>query len=103
MIYSFYTLAVVVVLEGSWYFLCVIVVFVVLYDFQLEREKTNGRGWFNMPAPDLTEEKKNDLLVIQMRRALDPKRFYKGPDRKGLPKYFQVCGITELCIIIINY
>ena len=52
---------------------------------------TKGKGWYNMPATELTEDKKNELMVIQMRGALDPKRFYKGPDIRGaLPKYFQV-------------
>ena len=55
-----------------------------------------------MPAPDVTEEMKNDLLVLQMRRALDPKRFYKAPDRKGLPKYFQVCVQYQfICVKIL--
>jgi len=57
----------------------------------MEREMTKGRGWYNMPMAEMTEEKKNDLMVIQMRKVLDPKRFYKGPDIRGaLPKYVQV-------------
>ena len=52
--------------------------------------KTKGKGWYNMPAPEMTEEKKNDLEVLQMRKALDPKRFYKKTDIRALPKYFQV-------------
>lgn len=44
-----------------------------------------------MPAPEMTEEKKNDLLAIQMRGGLYADRFFKkGSDTKGLPKYFQV-------------
>lgn len=43
-----------------------------------------------MPAPEVTEEVKNDLKILQMRAALDPKRFYKKNDLKVLPKYFQV-------------
>lgn len=58
---------------------------------QMERATTKGRGWYNMPMAEMTEEKKNDLMVIQMRKVLDPKRFYKGPDIRGaLPKYVQV-------------
>lgn len=60
-----------------------------------ERDKTKGFGWFNMPAPEMTEEKKNDLLVIQMRQALDPKHFYKRSASKGNPKYFQVGTFVE--------
>ena len=61
---------------------------------QKQRAETKGQGWYNMPATELTEERKNDLMVIQMRRALDPKRFYKAPDLKTLPKYFQVSKPT---------
>lgn len=44
-----------------------------------------------MPAPEMTEEKKNDLIAIQMRGGLYADRFFKkGSDTKGLPKYFQV-------------
>lgn len=57
---------------------------------QKEREKTKGKDWFNMPATEITEEIENDLKVLQMRKALDPKHFYKKNDLKVLPKYFQV-------------
>ncbi|CAH1793183.1 unnamed protein product [Owenia fusiformis] len=60
-----------------------------------EREKTKGSKWFNMPAPELTEEVKNDLTVLQMRKVLDPKRFYKGNDTRSLPKYFQMGTVVE--------
>jgi hypothetical protein len=43
-----------------------------------------------MAAPEMTAEKKNDLMVLHMRKALDPKRFYKNNDTLSLPKYFQV-------------
>jgi hypothetical protein len=44
-----------------------------------------------MPAPEITEEKKNDLIAIQMRGGLYADKFFKrGSDTKGLPKYFQV-------------
>jgi len=55
-----------------------------------EREKTKGSDWFDMKAPEITEEVKRDLEVLQMRGALDPKRFYKKNDRSVLPKYFQI-------------
>lgn len=55
-----------------------------------------------MPAPELTEEKKNDLLAIQMRGGLYADKFFKkGNDTKGLPKYFQVrysSLMLNLCI-----
>ncbi|XP_016151517.1 deoxynucleotidyltransferase terminal-interacting protein 2-like isoform X1 [Sinocyclocheilus grahami] len=60
-----------------------------------EREKTTGDGWFNMRAPELTEEFKNDLKALKMRSAMDPKRFYKKNDREGFPKYFQVGTVVD--------
>ncbi|NXG61028.1 TDIF2 protein, partial [Hemiprocne comata] len=60
-----------------------------------EREKTTGDGWFGMKAPEITSELKNDLKVLKMRAALDPKHFYKKNDRDGLPKYFQVGTVVD--------
>ena len=60
----------------------------------MEREKVVGPKWFNMPAPELTPEIKNDLKIIQMRNSLDPTHYYKSSDWKKPPKYFQV----SICI-----
>ncbi|KAK2576734.1 hypothetical protein KPH14_005387 [Odynerus spinipes] len=60
-----------------------------------EREKTKGKEWFNLPAPELTDEIKHDLQVIQMRSVLDPKHFYKKNDLKALPKYFQIGKVVD--------
>ena len=57
---------------------------------QQERSKTKGSDWFDMKAPEVTEEVKRDLEVLQMRNAIDPKKFYKKNDRNVLPKFFQV-------------
>ena len=52
---------------------------------------TAGAGWGHMTAPEMTQEVKRELLVVKMRGALDPKKFYRSSDhKKGLPKYFQV-------------
>ncbi|XP_050413260.1 deoxynucleotidyltransferase terminal-interacting protein 2 [Patella vulgata] len=59
------------------------------------REMTKGKKWFDLPATGLTEEKKNSLMVLQMRKALDPKRFYKSNDLKDFPKYFQFGKVVE--------
>ena len=63
---------------------------------KLQKEKANSKGknWFDMKAPEMTEEQKNDLKILQMRHALDPKSFYKKNDLKNLPKFFQV----NLCL-----
>lgn len=60
-----------------------------------EKQMTKGKGWFDMKAPEMTDEAKNDLTVLQMRRALDPKRFYKSNDIKALPKFFQFGKVIE--------
>ena len=64
--------------------------YALCFHAQEERAKTTGDGWFNMKAPEMTEELKNDLKAIQMRSAMDPKRFYKKNDREGFSKYLQV-------------
>jgi hypothetical protein len=60
-----------------------------------EREKTKGKDWFDMPAPEMTEERKLDLELLQMRGALDPKRFYKRSDMRETPKYFQIGTVVD--------
>lgn len=69
----------------------------ILYTFvfKIERSKTKGKGWFNMSAPELTEERENDLKILQMRSVLDPKHFYKKNDLKVLPKYYQVKTLDQ--------
>ena len=38
-------------------------------------ETIKGKHWFNMPAPEMTEEIKNDLKVMRMSSVLYPKKF----------------------------
>ncbi|KAF9432089.1 hypothetical protein BGZ76_011273 [Entomortierella beljakovae] len=62
-----------------------------------EREKTAGKGWFDLPQQVLTPELKRDLQILKLRNVLDPKRFYKR-EEKGkpkFPKYFQVGTIIQ--------
>jgi hypothetical protein len=54
-----------------------------------------GKGWFNLPAPEITPELKQDLKAIQLRSIIDPSRFYKKLDRKKLPKYFHIGTIQD--------
>lgn len=62
---------------------------------EIERERTKGNDWFNLPATEMTEERQQDLEIIQMRDALDTKTHYKKNDRFVLPKYFQVGTVIE--------
>ncbi|XP_026160839.1 deoxynucleotidyltransferase terminal-interacting protein 2 [Mastacembelus armatus] len=63
-----------------------------------EREKSTGDGWFNMKAPELTQELKGDLQVLKMRGSMDSKRFYKKNDRDGFPKYFQIGTVEDSAV-----
>lgn len=57
---------------------------------------TAGAAWGHMRAPTLTAELKRELLLVKMRDAIDPKRFYRSADGgKALPKYFQMGTIVE--------
>ncbi|KAK7027297.1 Deoxynucleotidyltransferase terminal-interacting protein 2 [Halocaridina rubra] len=62
---------------------------------KLERIKTKGPGWFDMKAPEMTEEVKHDLQILQMRPVLDKTRPFKNKDLKVMPKYFQMGKIIE--------
>ena len=53
------------------------------------------RGWFELPAMQVTDEVKRDLRLLHLRSALDPKRFYKGFDQTKFPKYFQLGTVVE--------
>lgn len=59
------------------------------------REKSAGRGWYEMQAPEVTSELKNDLKLLRMRNALDPSRHYKASDWRKLPRYFQVGKVVS--------
>jgi len=43
--------------------------------------KTLGKGWFDIAPAKLDEGLRADMKVVQMRNYLDPKRFYKNPDK----------------------
>ncbi|KAK9688797.1 hypothetical protein RND81_09G011600 [Saponaria officinalis] len=58
---------------------------------------TAGNKWFDMPAPVITPELKQDLQLLKLRNVMDPKRHYKKSDTKlkTLPKYFQIGTVVE--------
>ncbi|RUS82170.1 hypothetical protein EGW08_010052 [Elysia chlorotica] len=60
-----------------------------------EREKTLGKKWFEMRAPEVDDSTRMDMEMIRMRGVLDPKRFYKHNDRGALPKYFQMGTVVD--------
>ncbi|KFD48813.1 hypothetical protein M513_10297 [Trichuris suis] len=62
---------------------------------QLEREKTMGAKWFQLPATEMNEERKRDLKVLQLRDAIDPTIHYRRNYRKQLPKYFEIGRVVD--------
>ncbi len=46
-----------------------------------EKTKTLGKGWFDMAPMELSDKAKRDLKIIRLRNFIDPKRFYKNPDK----------------------
>ncbi|KAI8380969.1 Fcf2 pre-rRNA processing-domain-containing protein [Radiomyces spectabilis] len=59
------------------------------------REKTTGKGWFDMEKPEITPEIKRDLQILKMRHVLDRKRHYKKMGKRADPTYFQVGTVVE--------
>jgi hypothetical protein len=45
--------------------------------------ETLGKGWFDMQPMKLDSKMKQEIRMIQMRNYVDPKRFYKNPDKIG--------------------
>jgi len=64
----------------------------------LEKAKTKGKNWFDLPATELTKETEMDLKLIRMRKVLNRKQFFKKFDTgAALPKYFQVGVAFIVC------
>jgi hypothetical protein len=57
---------------------------------RLEREKTAGKEWYDLPAHEITPEVAKDIQLLNMRDALDPKRHYKRNSGVDKLKYFHV-------------
>lgn len=45
------------------------------------KRTTLGKGWFDLEPMEMTDELRRDLKMIKMRSYVDPKRFYKAPDK----------------------
>lgn len=62
---------------------------------QKVKEDTAGPNWFNMKAPEMTTELKQEVSALMLRRYLDPKHFYKKNDMQKPPKFFQIGTILD--------
>ena len=60
-----------------------------------ENQKTTGPKWFNMRAPELTTELKQELKAVQLGKLSEPFQFHKKNDRKGYAKFFQIGTIQD--------
>ena len=80
------------IVQKIYYIVCCVCVCVCVCvsTVQEAREKSAGKGWYEIEAPQMTPELQNDLKLLRMRNALDPSQHYKGSDWKRLPRYFQV-------------
>jgi hypothetical protein len=59
------------------------------------KKESAGKGWFNLPATELTDDIKNDFRLLRNRNALYRDRFYKKESGNMFPKYFQVGTVIE--------
>ena len=60
-----------------------------------ENKNSTGPKWFNMKAPELTTELKQELKAVQLGKLSQPFQFHKKSDRKGYAKFFQIGTIQD--------
>ena len=60
-----------------------------------ENKRTTGPKWFNMKAPELTTELKQELKAVQLGNLSQPFQFHKKNDRKRYAKFFQIGTIQD--------
>ena len=60
-----------------------------------ENKNSTGPKWFNMKAPELTTELKQELKAVQLGKLSEPFQFHKKSDRKGYAKFFQIGTIQD--------
>jgi hypothetical protein len=51
---------------------------------------TAGPDWYDMPAPVMTPELRDDLRLLSLRSALDPSRHYKKGDKPVSSRFLQI-------------
>lgn len=60
-----------------------------------ERKNSTGPMWFNMKAPEMTPELKNELKALQLKSYIDPFNFKKKNDKTKQEKFFQIGTIQD--------
>ena len=59
------------------------------------QEKSLGNKWGEMKKQEINPELESDLTILQLRKFMNPKSFFKSSENKALPKYFQTGTIVE--------
>lgn len=60
-----------------------------------DRKNSTGPMWFNMKAPEMTPELKNELKALQLKSYIDPFNFKKKNDKAKQEKFFQIGTIQD--------
>ena len=60
-----------------------------------EMKNSTGPMWFNMTAPEMTPELKEDLKAMQVKQYTDATQFFKKNDKKKLAKFFKIGTIQD--------
>jgi len=55
---------------------------------QGRKQKAKEREWYELPTQVITPELKVNLQALQLRRFMNPSRFYKTSDQKSVPQEF---------------
>ena len=69
---------------------------------KIDRSKASlGKGWFDMAPKEIDGDMRADMKMVSMRNYLDPKRFYKNPDK--MKKVLGVGTVIEGYVIVRGY
>lgn len=60
-----------------------------------QEKATTKEGWFDMKAPEMTEELEADIEAMQMRGSTASWSAYKKKDHKNTPKFFQIATVED--------
>mmetsp|Transcript_35392 Transcript_35392/g.78562 ORF Transcript_35392/g.78562 Transcript_35392/m.78562 type:complete len:410 (+) Transcript_35392:28-1257(+) len=56
---------------------------------------TAGKDWYHLPATRIDDDMKQQLRLLRLRGAYDPKRFYKSFDVNKFPTHFQLGTVVD--------
>ncbi|GFR40687.1 hypothetical protein Agub_g1278 [Astrephomene gubernaculifera] len=60
-----------------------------------KESEADRKRWFELPTTKITDEVKQELRLLRLRGAYDPKRFYKSFDETKFPKRFQIGTVVD--------